>query len=390
MKKILLRTGYLGLGAIEQLTFDIVTGLKDKFEITLAIENHFNNYLVEKLPKEINYFYLKDENFENKIKKIGKKKKNNILYKIYFNYLLIKEKNICCRKINEYIKQNEKFDLFIDYDGMAYKYAERINIDKKVIWQHTSLHKNPKRTEKRLKKYNKIVLLCDDMKSDYEKNFPSLKDKLFRIYNFLDFSRIKVMKDDDTELTTKEKEMLNEKYCISVARLDYPKDFDTLFKAFEILKNGEIKEKLYIVGDGEQRKRLEIQIKDKELENTVYLLGRKKNPYIWINNADIFVHSSKREGFPAVLLEGLLCEKMVISSDCMTGPKEILENGKDGELFEVGNYLKLSKLLEKYIKNPELKEKYIENSKVRIEDFEKQKILKEYEEFFINVIEEKI
>lgn len=390
MKKILLRTGYLGLGAIEQLAFDIVTGLKDKFEITLAIENHFNNYLIENLPKEINYFYLKDKNFENKIKEIGQKKKNNIFYKIYFNYLLIKEKSICCRKINEYIKQNGKFDLFIDYDGMAYKYAEKININKKVIWQHTALHKNKKRTEKRLDKYNKVVLLCDDMKLDYEKNFPILKDKLFRIYNFLDFSRIKVMKGDDTELTAKEKEMLNEKYCISVARLDYPKDFDTLFKAFEILKNEGIKEKLYIVGDGEQRKRLEAQIKNKELENTVYLLGRKKNPYIWIKNADIFVHSSKREGFPAVLLEALLCEKMIISSNCMTGPAEILENGKNGKLFEVGDYLKLSELLEKYIKNPELKEKYMENSKVRIRDFEKQKILKEYEEFFINVIEEKI
>ena len=84
MKKILLRTGYLGLGAIEQLAFDIVVGLKDKFEITLAIENHFNNDLIERLPKEIKHFYLKDKKFENKIKEIGKKKR-----KIYFiKYIL--------------------------------------------------------------------------------------------------------------------------------------------------------------------------------------------------------------------------------------------------------------------------------------------------------------
>ena len=135
---------------------------------------------------------------------------------------------------------------------------------------------------------------------------------------------------------------------------------------------------------------MEDQIKEKKLEDTIYLLGKRQNPYVWIKNADIFIHSSKREGFPAVLLEALLCEKMIISSNCMTGPAEILENGKNGELFKVGDYLKLSELLEKYMKNPELKEKYIENSKIRIGDFEKQKILKEYEEFFINVIEEKI
>ena len=98
--------------------------------------------------------------------------------------------------------------------------------------------------EKRLNKYNKIVLLCDDMKLDYEKNFPNLKYKLFRIYNFLDFKRIKIMENDRTELTIQEKEMLNEKYCVSVARLDSPKDFDTLFKTFEILKNKGIKRKI--------------------------------------------------------------------------------------------------------------------------------------------------
>ena len=385
MKKILLRTGYLGLGAIEQLTFDIIEGLKEKFEITLAIENHFNNSLVKKLSPNIKYFYLKDEKFEKRIKEVGSKK-NNIFYKIYYNYLLKKEKKICCKAINEYIQKEGQCDLFVDYDGMAYKYAEKIKIDKKIIWQHTSLNKNKKRTEKRLDKYDKVVLLCDDMKIDFIKNFPKLKDKFFRIYNFLDFDRIKKLEKDKNELNLKEKEMLKEKYCVSVARLDYPKDFDTLLKAFEILKNKGIKEKLYIIGEGEQRERIENQIKEKELESVVYLLGRRNNPYVWIKNADLFVHSSKREGFPAVLLEALLCKKMIISSDCMTGPKEILENGKDGELFKVGDSIELSDLLEKYIINPELKEKYIENSKVRIQDFEKQKILKEYEKIFIDTI----
>lgn len=387
MKKILLRTGYLGLGAIEQLTFDIIEGLKEKFEITLAIENHFNNSLVKKLSPNIKYFYLKDEKFEKRIKEVGSKK-NNIFYKIYYNYLLKKEKKICCKAINEYIQKEGQYDLFVDYDGMAYKYAEKIKIDKKIIWQHTSLNKNKKRTEKRLDKYDKVVLLCDDMKIDFIKNFPKLKDKFFRIYNFLDFDRIKKLEKDENELNSKEKEMLKEKYCVSVARLDYPKDFDTLLKAFEILKNKGIKEKLYIIGEGEQRERIENQIKEKELESVVYLLGRKNNPYVWIKNADLFVHSSKREGFGIVLIEAMIINTMVISSDCMTGPKEILENGKDGELFKVGDSIELSNLLEKYIINPELKEKYIENSKIRIQDFKKQKILKKYEHFFIKVIEE--
>lgn len=387
-KKLLIRTGYLGLGAIEQLTFDMILGLKDRFDITLAIENHHNNSLVEKLSPEIKYFYIKTEEFEKKIEEVRSKKKN-IFYKIYYNYLLKKEKWVCCKSINEYIKLNGEYDLFIDYDSKAQKYAEKIKIDKKVVWQHTSLNKNVKRTKKRLAKYNKVVLICDDMKNDFINHFPELKEKFVRIYNFLDFERINQMKYDESELNEVEKEMLKERYCVSVARLDYPKDFDTLIEAFALLNKEGVNEKLYIVGEGEQRERLEEKIKVLGLENVVFLVGRKRNPYIWIEKSDMFLHSSKREGFPAVLLEALCCNKMIISSDCMTGPKEVLENGKNGELFQVGNAEQLVKYVKKYYENPKLKNKFIENSKIRIKNFEKEKIVKEYGDFFDKVIEEK-
>lgn len=383
MKKILIRTGYLGLGAIEQLAFDIACGLKDKFKIVLAIENHYNNSLIDKLPKDIEYFYLKSEEYEENLKEV-RKKKSNIFFKIKYNYLLRQEKKICLNKINDYIKKNGKFDLFVDYDGMAYKYAEKINIDKKIIWQHTAMssEKNIKRTEKRLDKYDKIVLLCDDMKNDFIKIFPKLKNKFYRIYNFLDLDRIDNMKNDCSELSLKEQEMIKENYCVKIARLDYPKDFDTLIKAFKTLKNKGINEKLYIIGEGEQRKDLEDKLKNNNLEDTIYLLGRKNNPYVWLNNADIFVHSSKREGFGMVLVEAMACNKLVVSSDCKVGPREILEDGKNGELYNVGDHIKLAKLLEKYIKNPDLKEKYVENSKIRILDFEKKRILDKISDFF--------
>lgn len=383
----MVRTGYLGLGAIEQLTFDMIVGLKDRFDITLAIENHHNNTLVEKLPKDIKYFYIKPEEFEKNME-IVRSKKKNIFYKLYYNYLLKKEKWVCCNSINEYIKKHGNFDLFVDYDSKAQKYAEKIRVKKKVVWQHTSLNKNVKKTEKRLAKYDKVVLICDDMKKNFIENFPELKDKFVRIYNFLDFDRINRMKNDDSELSEKEKKMLNERYCISVARLDYPKDFDTLIEAFKILKAEGIKEKLYIVGEGEQRERLEQKIKELSLEDTVFLIGRKSNPYIWLERADIFLHSSKREGFAIVLVEAFVCEKFIISSDCLVGPKEILEDGKNGELFEVGNVEELVRHIEKYYKNPELKKQFIENGKVRIKDFEKDKIVAEYGDFFDKAIGE--
>ncbi|MDU1910872.1 glycosyltransferase [Fusobacterium sp.] len=387
MKKIMFRTGYLGLGAIEQLAYDIVLGLSEEYEIVLAIENHKNSSLVEKIPKNIKYFYLKSEKFERKLDEI-KKKKENFFYKILYNLYLKNEKKVCLNSINDYILKNGKFDLFIDYDGMAMKYAEKININKKIVWQHTALskEKNLSRLKKRLSKYDKVILICDEMKNMYVEFFPELKDKFERLYNFLDLKRIEKMKEDETELSIEDKKIIKEKYCIKVARLDFPKDFDTLIEAFNILKKKNLKEKLYIIGEGEQRKDITKKIKELKLEGQVLLLGKKKNPYIWMNNADIFVHSSKREGFAAVLLEAMACGKMVISSECPTGPKEVLENGKNGELYPVGDSKSLAQKLEIYTLNPILKEKYILNANNRINDFEKNKILKEYKEFIDKII----
>lgn len=90
-KKIVFRTGYMGLGAIEQLAFDIIDYLKDDYDVVVAIENHKNNSLVEKFSDKVKFFYLKSEEFENKLDSIREKKKN-FIYKILYNYYLKKEK----------------------------------------------------------------------------------------------------------------------------------------------------------------------------------------------------------------------------------------------------------------------------------------------------------
>ena len=85
----------------------------------------------------------------------------------------------------------------------------------------------------------------------------------------------------------------------------------------------------------------------------------QKNPYKFIKKADIFILSSLYEGLPNVLLEALTLKKFVISSDCPTGPKEILENGRYGFLFKVGDKNQLANLIIKYSKNKKLYNKKI-------------------------------
>ena len=120
-----------------------------------------------------------------------------------------------------------------------------------------------------------------------------------------------------------------------------------------------IKIKLLIVGNGEQKKNLLNYIHDNKLGNIVKIIKFQKNPYPYISRSDLFVLPSLYEGLPNVLLEAQSLKKFIISTDCPTGPREILSNGDYGELFRVGNYNQLAKKISYYYKNQKKNKKKI-------------------------------
>jgi glycosyltransferase involved in cell wall biosynthesis len=120
-----------------------------------------------------------------------------------------------------------------------------------------------------------------------------------------------------------------------------------LLRAFSLVVK-KIDAKLLIIGKGKLKNYLQDFVLNNNLSDHVKLLGYNKNPYNFIKTADIFILSSKFEGLPNVLLEAQFLKKYIISTDCPTGPKEILLNGKAGDLFPVGDYVKLSKIILNY------------------------------------------
>ena len=115
--------------------------------------------------------------------------------------------------------------------------------------------------------------------------------------------------------------------------------------------------KLVIIGRGYKEKILRKYVRENKLEKIVKLIGYKENIESYIEASDIFVLSSIYEGVPNVLIESLYLKKYIISSDCSTGPKEVLNNGKYGDLFKVGDYNQLFKLLKNF-NNKSKKTKY--------------------------------
>ena len=170
------------------------------------------------------------------------------------------------------------------------------------------------------------------------------------IYNPL--NKNEIIKKSKIKNTIKfNKKKLN---IINVGRYTDQKDQLTLLKAINLIKD-QVDIKLLIVGRGIKKNDLISYINLNNLKNNVQLVNFTKNPFNLIRSSDLFILTSLYEGLPNVLLEALTLKKFIISTDCPTGPKEILLNGKAGNLFKPGDYKQLSKLIINY-KNNKVKE----------------------------------
>jgi len=147
-------------------------------------------------------------------------------------------------------------------------------------------------------------------------------------------------------------DILQGNVIVTVGRLWSQKGHDVLITAFSRVVSHHPDWRLVIFGEGYLRDDLEKMVKELGLENSVFLPGRVKNPENIIGNADIFVLSSRYEGFPNALLEAMACSLPVISTDCNSGPSEIINNNVDGILVPTGDDKALSDSLIRLINNP--------------------------------------
>jgi glycosyltransferase involved in cell wall biosynthesis len=176
---------------------------------------------------------------------------------------------------------------------------------------------------------------------------------------------------------------------VTVGRLDSGKNHQILIKAMK-----DIEAYLYIIGDGPIKKDLESMIKNYKLEHKIFLLGRQENPYKYISKMDCFLFSSLYEGFPNVLVEALACGLPIISSDCQSGPREILVPNSDrsecliegmelneyGILIPINNEQNLKEAMKSMMDQENLKDKYSQNAFARANDFDIKIIIKQYED----------
>ena len=191
---------------------------------------------------------------------------------------------------------------------------------------------------------DKVMVNSIQFKKDIKKNF---KVDAVCIYNPLNVSEIK-------KKSKKKSRKIFSTNCklkiLNIGRFVDQKDQITLLKSLKIVKQFMDFEAV-IIGQGVLRSKLEDYIIKNNLKENVKLVNFVENPYNLIKQSELFILSSKYEGLPNVILESLVLKKFIISSDCPTGPKEILLNGKGGLLFKVGDSKQLARKIIFYVKN---------------------------------------
>lgn len=321
----------------------------------ITFDNSFNKYFCKKI-KIINF-------------KKNKKKK----YSKYFKY-------ICCiwLLIKEYF--TDKNILVFTFQANIYGIILSYFLNFKIISRSNS---SPSGWNNNIiknmifsffiKKANKVIVNSKEFQKEFKTKFSVNAGIIYNPLNKSEIIRKSKIKNKSLTPFFKGKNFK----IINIGRLTHQKDHLTLIKALNIISK-KINFRMLIIGYGINKNIIKKKIDYYNLNKFIKIINNKYNPYPYLRHSDLFVLSSKFEGLPNVILEAQTLKKYVISSDCPTGPKEILMNGKLGSLFKVGDYKKLATLIINYIQNKKKYEKKIYNAYKQLSRFDYELNCKKY------------
>ncbi len=372
MKKVAIFIYSLGGGGAERVALELALGLRDVYEVELVTVSPTQNYDSHGIKTTTLYKH----DFES-----------SSLAKLFSIFKI-------AALFAKYCRQNkiEVVISFLSRPNIIAALSKLLCPKIKVLaTEHTTLSSYygaglAQRILKKLlilsyKLSSRVIAVSYGIRDDLVKNFALKKEKVDVIYNPIDISRIKTL------ALQKAQRQGNEGFVfVSAGRLIESKNYPFLFEAFAALPSFC---KLWILGSGELERELKFLAVEMGLHERITFFGFCENPYSYFASADCFVMSSRLEGLPTVLIEALACGIPVISTDCKSGPREILMGGDDtptsgiergefGLLTSLDNPRFLSLAMSKMIEDDDMRTQYISRAKGRAEFFSKEKSIEEY------------
>ncbi len=344
-KKILFMVSSMNIGGVEKSLLSLLSVMpKEKYDITvLTLEKKggFLDYIPSYIKVEEAAWFkeIKPIIMESPQRTIKKYLKENKVFKIpTFIYSYYKSKNtdnryIYYKNILKSIPENEgEYDVAIAYAGPteiidAY-ITHKVKAKKKIGWVHFDISKhkiNEKLYENLYEKFDKIFTVSNEANKKLNEIIPSTVNKSEVLLNIISKELINEMAKEDINFDNE----FDGVKIVTVGRLSKEKGQDLAIKALANLKKDGYKVRWYCVGEGNSREEYESLIKDNKLEEDFILLGATPNPYPYIKNSDIYVQTSRHEGYCLTLAEAkCLCKPIVTTN--FTGAYEQIEHGING------------------------------------------------------------
>lgn len=370
-KSLLFIMNNLNCGGAEKALISLLETIDySLYNVDLFLFKHEGLFL-SKIPKQVNlleepfgYKYF-DMSIKTAIKDCIKKGKLQIaLSRVCAGYIFNTENNRsrCEQRVWKYMSKslnsiNKKYDVAIGYleKNPIFFCIDKVDANKKIGFIHNDYDKlgmDPTIDKKYFTKLDNIVTVSEECAEVLKQRFPIYKQKIDVMYNIVSPHMIKNMSLEKTDIKYKGIKI------VSVGRLNYQKGFELAIEACKILIGSGYDLKWYVIGEGEERGKLEKMIEENDLQEVFLLLGIKENPYPFIKEADIYVQSSRFEGKSIAIDEAKILHKPIVVTNFSTA-KDQIKHKENGLIVDM-NPQSIYEGIKQLIDNKELRNKLIE------------------------------
>lgn len=231
-------------------------------------------------------------------------------------------------------KLNEEYDIAVNFhihSPFLVRYlSEKVTAKRKFTWIHNDFSTTGydiKQLQPYLECCEKFYCVSKQLMKEFTEIFPEYKNKTFVIYNIVPVNDIlKKSEGDCPEYKLVPKNVLK---LLSVGRLECQKGYDLAIQVCKQLVDHGLEFKWFILGEGSERAILEKMVKKYKLQGTLFFLGIKMNPYPYFKNCDIYVQTSRHEGYVTTVTEAKIFNLPIVCTD-VSGAREQIEDGKTG------------------------------------------------------------
>lgn len=389
MKKILFVHPALVMGGAETVLINYLNLLnkyQDRYKVEIVFVENRENFNLDKIPNEITHHFLLNDMESEFLVFLNASWRENPDLSFYVSSWDKRIKREINLRLLSLLNKNN-YDIIINFHHnltgfddflSGYDLHPRIKV---LSWIHSQFHLNRYESSADyykyiLDKYTGFITLCNEMTENCKRVFDklNLQKPIYSLFNPCEIEKIRLLSEGEVEFES-DKILLEQDFILQVSRLDETqKNHIKMLEIYADLKQKGIKEKLYFVGDGPSKQLLLEKIQSLGLEEDCLLLGQRKNPYIFMKKAKLFLHTAYFEGLPTVLIESMVCGTPVITFACRTGPKDILENGKYGELISMGDEKRFVEKAYELLTNETKRQYFIDLLPEAVERFRTERI----------------